>query len=46
MNETPKTDPRETYAEQAVEDTVIRAEEDVIVLDRLAQPGEIVGADR
>lgn len=31
-------------AEQAVEDTLIRAEEDVIVLDRLAQPGEIVRA--
>lgn len=31
-------------AAQAVEDTVIRAGEDAIVLDRLAQPGEIVGA--
>ena len=31
-------------AEQALEDTVIRASENLIVIDRLAQPGEIAGA--
>lgn len=31
-------------AEQAVEDSVIRAREDIVVLDRLVNPGEIVAA--
>jgi membrane fusion protein, multidrug efflux system len=35
---------RLSSAEQALEDTVIRAREDLVVLDRFANPGEIIGA--